>query len=91
MASPACKPKAVTAYVVNQFGSTVTPINTATNTALKPIAVGHAPDAIAMTPDGKTAYVANQGDGTVTPKPITVGLDPITIAFGRPSLRRHHR
>ena len=37
----------------------VTPINTATNTALKPIKVGRSPVAIAITPDGKTAYVAD--------------------------------
>ena len=40
MASPACEPTAATAYVVNQFSNTVTPINTATNAALKPIGVG---------------------------------------------------
>jgi YVTN family beta-propeller protein len=40
----------VTAYVANYNSDTVTPINTATNTALKPIKVGSNPQAIAITP-----------------------------------------
>ena len=64
--------------------STVIPINTATNTAGKPIRVGPGGQGrIAITPDGKTAYVA--GSGTVTPistatntagKPIRLGGSP---------------
>src|SRR6185312_4564241 len=54
----------VTAYVVNYNSDTVTPINTATNTALKPVRTGYGnPDAIAITPDGKTAYIANGAGG----------------------------
>jgi YVTN family beta-propeller protein len=80
----------VTAYVVNEFSGTVTPICTATNTALKPITAGIAPVAIASTPDGKTAYVVNADSGTVTSirtatntalKAITVGLGPDAIAI----------
>jgi DNA-binding beta-propeller fold protein YncE len=41
----------------------VTPIRTATNTALKAIKVGGAPGPIAITPDGKTAYVVNIASG----------------------------
>jgi len=56
----------VIAYVVNQGncngGHTVTPIDTATNTALKAINVGKGPNAIAVTPDGKTAYVVSGGE-----------------------------
>jgi YVTN family beta-propeller protein len=68
----------------------VTPIRTATNTALKAIKVGSFPFAIAITPDGKTAYVANADSGTVTPirtatrkpgKAIKVGTDPSAIAI----------
>jgi DNA-binding beta-propeller fold protein YncE len=42
----------VTAYVVNfnNGSGTVTPIRTATNTALKPVKVGSGPVAIAITP-----------------------------------------
>jgi YVTN family beta-propeller protein len=47
----------VTAYVVNYFTGTVTPVNTVTDTALKTIPVGNSPFIIAITPDGKIAYV----------------------------------
>src|ERR1019366_4659748 len=81
----AITPNGKTAYVVNTFLDTVTPIRTATNTADKPIKVGSFPWDIAITPNGKTAYVVNNGSGTVTPirtatntagKPIKVGLTP---------------
>jgi YVTN family beta-propeller protein len=80
----------VTAYVVNHYSGTVTPIRTATNTALKSIKVGQSPDAIAITPDAKTAYVANFASGTVTPirtatntalRPIAVDGGPTAIAI----------
>ena len=80
----------VTAYVVNGFSGTVTPIATATNTADPPITVGSDPDWVAITPDGKTAYVTNYGSGTVTPiatatntagPPITAGSGPIDVAI----------
>jgi YVTN family beta-propeller protein len=65
----------VTAYVLNVFSGTVTPIRTATDTALAPIRVGtagEAPTAMAITPDGKTIYVADwvanpHQQGTVVP------------------------
>jgi YVTN family beta-propeller protein len=103
----AITPDGKTAYVVSGAqtcgtcshvpppADTVTPIRTATNTALKAIKVGIHPDAIAITPNGKTAYVLNSGSGTsgpgtVTPintatntalKPITVGKYPVAIAI----------
>jgi YVTN family beta-propeller protein len=40
----------VTAYVGNAFSGTVTPIRTATSTALKAIKVGSLPVSIAITP-----------------------------------------
>jgi DNA-binding beta-propeller fold protein YncE len=55
---------------------TVTPINTATNTAGKPITVGVTPGAIVITPDGKTAYVLNLADGA----PGKGSVTPINIA-----------
>jgi YVTN family beta-propeller protein len=39
-----------TAYVANYMSNTVTPINTAPNTALPPIPADSMPDAIAVTP-----------------------------------------
>ena len=87
-------PDAKTAYVLTNTlaggPGTVTPIRTATNTALAPITVGHDPRAFAITPDGKTIYVTNYQSGTVTPiqtatnqmlRPIKVGYLPGTIAI----------
>src|SRR5262249_61259828 len=53
-----------TAYVTTRGSgarcpASVTPIRTATNTALRPIHLGGCPVAIAITPNGKTAYVAD--------------------------------
>ena len=79
-----------TAYIANLDDNTVTPINTATNTAGTPIPVGRAPVGIAITPNGDTAYVTNLNDGTVTPintatntagTPIPVGILPFGIAI----------
>jgi len=83
------------AYAVNMGDyphspGTVTPIRTATNTALPPVKTGRGPTAIAITPDGKTAYVANFMSGTVTPiqtatntplPPIKTGLSAVAIAI----------
>lgn len=78
-----------TAYVANSFSGTVTPIDTATNTAGKPIRVGAHPQAVVVTPNGRTAYVANWGSGTVSPidtstntagTPIVTGSYPFAIA-----------
>src|SRR5215469_16626181 len=86
----AITPDGKTAYVVNNGSGTVTPIRTATNTALKAIKVGIGPFAIAITPDGKTAYVTNRHSGTVTPirtatntalKAINVGSGPFAVAI----------
>jgi YVTN family beta-propeller protein len=97
LAAPSHTPRAAaapaqawTAYVVNSGSNTVTPIDTSTNTAGPPIAVGNTPEGIAITPDGTTAYVTNFGDGTVTPintatntagPPIAVGIHPYGIAI----------
>jgi YVTN family beta-propeller protein len=80
----------VTAHVVNFLSDSVTPINTATDRAGRPIPVGCSPDAIAITPDGRTAYVVNGVSETVTPisaatnragRPIPVGSLPGAIAI----------
>jgi YVTN family beta-propeller protein len=49
-AADACPVHPGTAYVVNQYSGTVTPIRTATTTAGKAINVGVAPVSIAITP-----------------------------------------
>lgn len=79
-------PDGKTAYVLNDVllgfvPSTVTPVRTATNTALTPIRVGRHPEGIAVTPDSKTVYVANYLAGTVTPIQAATGkaLKPIKV------------
>ena len=77
------------AYVSNRDDDTVTPIRTATNTALPAIPVGHQPFDMAVTPNGRTLYVLNSGGDTVTPirvatntagAPIPVPHQPFTLA-----------
>src|SRR4029077_7776225 len=89
------RPDGKTAYVLSSTvlgggSGAVTPIRTATNTALKPIAVGQDPRAMAITPDGTTIYVTNYQSGTVTPirtatdtalAPIRVSGNPWAIAI----------
>jgi YVTN family beta-propeller protein len=89
------RPGGKTAYVLSSTvvgggAGTVTPIRTATNTALTPITVGQDPRAFAITPDGTTIYVTNYQSGTVTPirtatntalTPIRVGGNPWAIAI----------
>ncbi|MFI5287624.1 MAG: PKD domain-containing protein, partial [Candidatus Dormibacteria bacterium] len=79
-----------TAYVANQHSNSVTPVDTATNTAGTAIPLGTPPSFIAITPDGKTAYVAEYDSNTVTPiatatntvgTPIAVGTFPASIAI----------
>ena len=71
----------------------MTPIRTATNTALKPIDLGYGNqiDSIAITPNGKTAYVGTIA-GTVVPirvatnkpgQPIHAGDNPSDIEFSQ--------
>jgi DNA-binding beta-propeller fold protein YncE len=74
---------AVTVYVANEAGGTVTPIRAASNTAGRPIRVGPAPALIAISPDGQTAYVV--GVGSLMPDaaaPVT--LTAISTATNRP-------
>jgi DNA-binding beta-propeller fold protein YncE len=72
-----------TAYVVNP--SSVTPINTATNTAGTPIPVTEqgpiSAGSIAITPNGATAYVTDPSDNIVTPIDLATNTaeTPITI------------
>jgi YVTN family beta-propeller protein len=79
------------AYVANTGDNTVSVIATATNTVVgSPIAVGMAPQGVAVTPDGTKVYVANQGaanvsviataTNTVVGSPIAVGSQPLGIA-----------
>jgi YVTN family beta-propeller protein len=72
----------ITAYVINNLGNTVTPIDVTANTPGAPIPAGTNPRGVAVTPDGKTAYVTNRADNTVTP------IDVATNIPGAPIPRR---
>jgi YVTN family beta-propeller protein len=71
---------AVVNGVVEQFsdGDTVTPVDTAKDTAGIPITVGSEPSSVAIVPDGTTAYVTNQASNTVSP------IDIATDSAGSP-------
>jgi YVTN family beta-propeller protein len=79
----AITPNGKMAYVANAgaivtgqtgaIGHTVTPINLATNKPLPVIQVGHAPVAVAVSPDGSIAFVTNSNSQSVSP--ISVGAD----------------
>jgi YVTN family beta-propeller protein len=77
-----CLPVSPTAYVTNLGDSTVSPIDTAANTAGSPINVGNYPIAIATTPDGSTAYAVNYSDNTVSPIDTATGSAGTPIAVG---------
>jgi YVTN family beta-propeller protein len=88
-AAPARAATSRTAYVATGSGS-VTPIDTATNTAGAEILVGSFPRAVAITADGRTAYSTNEASNSVTPidtatntpgVPIPVGIQPVAIAI----------
>jgi DNA-binding beta-propeller fold protein YncE len=80
-ASAASPVRPVTAYVANSGNGgqgTVTPINTLTGKAGRPIKAGTGPEDIAITPDGKTAYVSCAGS---TP-PVVVPIRTATNTAG---------
>jgi YVTN family beta-propeller protein len=78
-----------TAYVAAFDSETLVPIDTATDTAGTPIAVGRYPAGVAITPDGRTAYVASYFNDALTPvdtaggtaaTPIAVASEDVAIA-----------
>jgi YVTN family beta-propeller protein len=87
-------PNSAFAYVVNQFASTVSVINTATTpptVAATVSGVGTTPNQIAIAPNGTTAYAAVGGNNDVAvintatnalQTPIGVGSGPFGVAIG---------
>jgi DNA-binding beta-propeller fold protein YncE len=66
-----------TAYVANEGANTLTPVNTATGTAGKPIRTGTNPEAVVITPNGKTAYVMTGNTVTPVDTATNMALPPI--------------
>src|ERR1044071_7099374 len=56
----------VNAYVANENDTTVSVIDTASNTITATIPVGRAPASVALTPDNALLYVANASSNTVS-------------------------
>jgi YVTN family beta-propeller protein len=75
----------VTAYVTNEGDGTVTPIDTATNTAGTPITGVTNPWQIAIMPNGESAYATSLVGGSVTPINLTTNTagTPITVSGAR--------
>jgi len=74
------------ALVVNDLSTSdsVSQVDTATNTAGSPVAVGSLPLGIAITPDARTAYVVDVGSDQLTPVDLSSGVPiaqtPISLA-----------
>src|SRR5262249_50781347 len=77
-------------YVANQGSSSVSVINTATNTVTATVGVGHLPFGVAVTPDGKLIYVVNSSthnvsviDTATNTVTTTVAVGSAPVAFGQ--------
>lgn len=70
------------AYVTNSDSSSVSVINTDTNSVTATIKVGNGPDAIAINPIGTKAYVANSSSDTVSVIDIASNTVTATINVG---------
>src|SRR6266849_5613706 len=58
--------RAQNAYITNQSSSTVSVIDTATDTVIATIPVGLTPFGVAVSPEGSKVYVANLASNTVS-------------------------
>ncbi|AXE76052.1 hypothetical protein C5746_02675 [Streptomyces atratus] len=67
------------AYVANYTTSSVTVIDTTTNTPITTIGVGANPNSIAVTPDNAHVYVSNRGSNTVSVIDTTTNSVSTTI------------
>jgi len=69
-------------YVANTISSTVSVIDTATNTVVATVPVGFVPVGIAATPDGRKVYVANYESNTVSVIDTAQNVVTATIPVG---------
>lgn len=72
----------VNAYVANQNNSTVSVIDTVSNTITATIPVGSVPDSLALTPDGAFLYVSNGGSSTVSVVDTSTNTVVATVPVG---------
>src|SRR5258708_10073313 len=81
--------RAQNAYITTQSSSTVSVIDTATDTVIATIPVGLTPFGVAVSPDGSKVYITNQSSNPVSLidtaanmviATIPVGLSPVGAA-----------
>jgi YVTN family beta-propeller protein len=70
------------AYVTNAESSSVSVIDTTTNTVTATVRVGSDPISAAVSPDGSTVYVANEGSNSVSVINAATDTVTATIAVG---------
>src|SRR6266849_4178391 len=76
--------RAQNAYITNQSSSTVSVIDTATDTVIATIPVGLTPFGVAVSPDGSKVYVTNVSSNTVSVIDTTTNTVSATIPVGLP-------
>src|SRR3989304_24158 len=74
--------QAESAYVTNSGTTTVSVIDTATNTVVATVAVGTNPLGVAITPDGARAYVTNSGGGANSVSVIDTATNTVVATVG---------
>src|SRR5215831_9019994 len=72
------------AYITNRSSSTVSVIDTATDTVSATIPVGLTPDGVAVSPDGSKVYVTNASSNTVSVIDTATNTISATIPVGLP-------
>jgi YVTN family beta-propeller protein len=80
--SPVVWARAPQAYITNLNDSTVSVIDTASNTVTATVQVGNFPNGVAVTPDGAHVYVANVFDNTVSVIDTATNAVTATVAVG---------
>src|SRR6516162_6744504 len=78
--------RAQNAYITNQASSTVSVIDTATDTVIATIPVGLVPVGVAVSPDGSKVYVTNALSNTVSVIDTATNTVSATIPVGISSL-----
>ena len=72
-------------YVTNQFASTVSVIDPATNTAVATVPVGQFPAPVAVTPNGAFAYVGNRFSNNISVIDTATNTVTTTVPIGDPT------
>jgi YVTN family beta-propeller protein len=78
----AATPAAPTLYVANSKSSSVSVINTTTNTVTATVHVGNGPLGVAVTPNGQFVYVSNHGTSNVSVINAATNTVAATIPVG---------